>query len=518
MGVSTEFPANTMPAFIAAAEQGYSVIELDVSATKDLLFVLLHDSTLNRTARTKDGEPLPETVNISDITFKEALEYDFGVAFSKKFKGTKIPLLEDVMIFARKNGISLKIDNKYQFFNAEQREAFFKLLKSYQDVACLTCYDADELETVSKLFPEMSFHYDGPVTTEILSRISGFLPKERLTVWLPLKCKNTSWVRVEFADETLANTVKQYARLGLWILSTGDQLKDAERLGAEIVETNGQLKPKRNEGLVADMHTHSENSHDSSCKIADMLASQLDKGTKIFAVTDHVDTDSYTDYDVFTPIAKANETAAELTKLGNGGYTVLGGVEISEGFWHPEVCEKVSKLCDYDVVIGSVHLVKSRFFTYAYSKCDFSQLDIDTVANYVDEYFDDVLTMLDNLDFDILAHLTCPIRYINGKYKLGLGFDRYKEKIEKILSIIIKQGIALEVNTSSYGMIDDFMPSKDILKKYKEMGGYLITVGSDAHTSKNASKYFDEALGTLRELGFENIFYYKKRKPYQITI
>ena len=55
---------------------------------------------------------------------------------------------------------------------------------------------------------------------------------------------------------------------------------------------------------LADMHTHSENSHDSVCKIEDMLWSQIEKGTKIFAVTDHFDTDSYTRYDVFTPIKR----------------------------------------------------------------------------------------------------------------------------------------------------------------------------------------------------------------------
>ena len=113
-GVSTENPENTMPAFRAAVEQGYDVIELDVAPTKDLRFVLLHDKLLNRTARLPDGSPLPEEVPLSEITYGEALEYDFGIWFSEKFRGTKIPLFDDVLAFAKEKGVKLKIDNKYQ--------------------------------------------------------------------------------------------------------------------------------------------------------------------------------------------------------------------------------------------------------------------------------------------------------------------------------------------------------------------------------------------------------------------
>ena len=95
----------------------------------------------------------------------------------------------------------------------------------------------------------MQFHYDGPVTAASLEQIHSFLPKERLTVWLPHKNPNTDWVSVDFASKPLAELVRQYAHLGVWILSEYSQLKEAEALGAEIIETNGSLKP-RNEGIL----------------------------------------------------------------------------------------------------------------------------------------------------------------------------------------------------------------------------------------------------------------------------
>ena len=90
-GVSTENPENTMPAFAAAVQQGYNIIELDTAVTKDLHVVLLHDNTINRTARHENGDHIADTVNIHDITYEEALRYDFGLWFSPKFKGTKTP-------------------------------------------------------------------------------------------------------------------------------------------------------------------------------------------------------------------------------------------------------------------------------------------------------------------------------------------------------------------------------------------------------------------------------------------
>lgn len=517
-GVSTENPENTMPAFEAAIRQGYGIIETDVGVTADMQFVTIHDSTVNRTARLKNGDVIHETVSVSESTYAELLNYDFGISFSKKFRGTEIPLFDNALAFARKNGIKLKIDNKYQGFKSEQRTAFFKLIKPYSDIAQLTCSSVEELKRITAVFPEMSFHYDGEVTDGVLSQIGELCSKERITVWLPHKNRNTSWVRVGFATAEKAEKIKRYARLGIWILSENGQLDEIKALKPDIIETNGQLKPPCNFGIKADMHTHSEASHDSVCPMEDMAASQLEKGTKIFAVTDHLDTDSYNDYNVLDPIVGSVNAARKLNKKLDGRCTVLSGVEISEGFWHPEIYKKALSSADYDVIIGSVHLVKYSELTRAYSQIDFSRLSETEIADYLDAYFDDISSMLDFADFDILAHLTCPLRYIVGKYGINIDMTRYGEKIDCILKRIIKSGIALEVNTSSLAPFGILMPDAEILKKYRAMGGYLVTVGSDAHIAENASADFDKIYGLLKKIGFKSVFYFKDRQPYQISL
>ncbi len=271
---------------------------------------------------------------------------------------------------------------------------------------------------------------------------------------------------------------------------------------------------------LADMHTHSENSHDSNCKIEDMVLSQIEKGTRIFAVTDHFDTYLHQNQDIFTPIKTAYDTVLMLNEKYKDKCTILTGVEISEGFWHPEIYDRILKLCDYDVVIGSVHVVRSEKIPSVYAFTDFSKYENNDIADFLDAYFDDVLDLLKYGDFDILAHLTCPLRYAVGKYGATVDMSRYDEKIEKILKKAIEKGVSLEVNTSLkyYKMLNEFTPCKEILKKYYSLGGRMVTLGSDAHVADNASCYFKEAAEMLKDIGFEHIYYYVKRKPYAIKI
>lgn len=270
--------------------------------------------------------------------------------------------------------------------------------------------------------------------------------------------------------------------------------------------------------MIADMHTHSEFSHDSVCKIEDMCLAQIEKGTEIFAVTDHLDCFLYNDYDIFTPIANARKAVEELNKRYADKLLILSGMEIGESIRYPEVYQKTVGLTDYDVIIGSVHCVDYKNGLEPYVSVDFSKFTTEEVYEFLDIYFNDLLKTVDDIDFDILAHLTCPMRYINGKYHLGITLERYEQIIDTILEKIIKKGIALEVNTSSYEFLNSSMPDEEILRKYYSIGGRLITLGSDAHVAQNASSNFKAAIEMLKRIGFDRVYYYQKRTPKEIEI
>ena len=227
---------------------------------------------------------------------------------------------------------------------------------------------------------------------------------------------------------------------------------------------------------------------------------------------------SHKDYDIYTPIKNSADTVHALNEKYGGKCLILSGVEISEGFWYKNEYEKIHSLLAYDVILGSVHCVKYKDLEMPYSGIDFSKLTNKQIYSYLDCYFNDMLEMIGTTDFDVLAHMTCPLRYITGEYGINVDLSVFDGKITAILKAIINSGIALEVNTSGYAAIKDGIPGKEILKKYFDMGGYLITLGSDAHIAENASYCFDKAIGALKEIGFKNIYYYKNRKAYQINI
>ncbi len=246
-GVSTDFPENTMSAFVGAYEQGYPIIELDPAVTKDGVIVILHDKTLSRTARTADGEKLEQEIFINEITYEEALSYDYGLWFDERFRGEKIPLLSQALQFAKEHDILIKIDNKFEHFSEQAIQKIFDTVKEIGARTGFTCTNLDLIRRIRKEIPDAQIHYDGVITEEILQELTTVVPNEQLVVWLPYESPITSWVRIAFVDEELAALVHKYATLGIWILQTQEQYDDAvTRFGADIIETTGGIKPADN--------------------------------------------------------------------------------------------------------------------------------------------------------------------------------------------------------------------------------------------------------------------------------
>jgi len=510
-GVSSEYPENTMAAFRAAAAQGYDVIELDPNYTADGEIVVLHDTTVNRTARLPGGAPIPEPLTIASLTYEEALAYDYGCGFAPRFRGEKLPLLKDALELAQESGIIIKIDSKIERFPEEMFRKLLDLLRSRQPQIALTSGSVERLQAYARELPEAQLHYDGPVDEAVLEKLAPL--GQRLTVWLPDRSPLTDWVRVPFAEGALCAAVKRFARLGIWII--GDEVsfdRVCRDYAPDIVETTGIIKPIRNRGLLCDTHVHSQNSHDSQCPVERTAEAAVEKGIACFSITDHCDIQYFRERPVKIWIAASVQEAEEAAKAFAGRVSVLTGIELGEAIWDPEGADEMLSQHPYDVVIGSVHAVRYKDRRQAYSRIDFSAFPPEELADYMEQYFEDVWEMLQTIPCDIMAHLTCPLRYINGKYGLQMDVHRFEPQIRKILAYIIDHAIALEINTSCLGSAyDSFMPEEWIVALYREMGGYLVTLGSDAHAAENLGKGFSEALALLRKYGFRNYYFYRDR-------
>lgn len=131
-GFNSIAPENTLPAFVLSSQHGYKYVETDVSLTSDGVAVLLHDATINRTARNADGSSISSTVNISDITYAQALEYDFGIYKGTAYAGTKIPTLAEFFKLCKRMNLRPYVELKNTAtYTQEQITSFVSLAKSY---------------------------------------------------------------------------------------------------------------------------------------------------------------------------------------------------------------------------------------------------------------------------------------------------------------------------------------------------------------------------------------------------
>lgn len=248
-GVENEYPENTLPAFIAAGEQGYEMIELDLRMTKDNRIIVMHDSAINSTGRNPDGSEIEKEIRIYDITYEEALKYDFGIWFSEEFRGTKLPLFEEVLPIAKKYGITLKIDSKLKRFTEEQLEIFFDMVNASGVKTIISCWNSEIAETVVKRLPNAEISFDGMTNENELKRYSSLAGKDSFWVWIPMDYEMATWAPTEwFATDEQCLTIKKYAKLGIWAIKDEQSFISAvQRLSPDAAETSGNIKPDKNE-------------------------------------------------------------------------------------------------------------------------------------------------------------------------------------------------------------------------------------------------------------------------------
>ena len=162
---------------------------------------------------------------------------------------------------------------------------------------------------------------------------------------------------------------------------------------------------------------------------------------------------------------------------------------------------------ELDFVLLSMHQVNNlEFWTQDFQRGK-------TQKEYNEEYYKEIYEVQKIFnDYSVLAHLDLIVRYDeNGVYP----FENVKDYIAEILKLAIADGKGIEMNTSSwkYGL-KDTQPSRAILRLYKDLGGKIITVGSDAHVSKMLADHLDEAYSILKdEIGFKEICTFDHMKP-----
>jgi len=259
--------------------------------------------------------------------------------------------------------------------------------------------------------------------------------------------------------------------------------------------------------ITTDYHIHTSFSSDSDAPMEKMVLSAIEKGLKEIAFTDHVDFDdryALIDYNQYIiTFNKLKEKYSDKIKL-------IYGVEVGLGENVTEKVNNFTKQFPFDFIIGSSHAVKG-YDLYLDQKEFFGD---KTKKEAYTIYFEETLKNVNITDdFCVYGHIDFVNRY--GLYDdNSLSYLDYSDYIDEILKSIIEKGKGIEINTSGYRYnLNQTHPSFDFIKRYKQLGGEVITVGSDAHYTKDIAANFDVAYDMLDKAGFKYITLYKNLKP-----
>ncbi len=270
--------------------------------------------------------------------------------------------------------------------------------------------------------------------------------------------------------------------------------------------------------ILTDTHVHSTYSGDGKASIDEMVQKAISLGMKQICFTEHNDFDfPYAEGD--KPDMFLLNTDAYLFDLlrarekYEGQIKILFGMELGLA---PEIKRKnliLAKSHDFDFIIGSSHLCHGRDPYYA----EFYEGREEKAAYR--EYFESILENVKGYtQFDVYGHLDYVVRYgptKNTNYK----YKDHADVIDEILRVLIENEKGIEVNTGGFRCgINATNPCRDIVSRYKELGGEIITIGSDAHEAKDLQNHFDDAADMLKELGFKYYTVFENRIPEFIKI
>lgn len=267
--------------------------------------------------------------------------------------------------------------------------------------------------------------------------------------------------------------------------------------------------------VTADYHVHSDFSSDSKAPMELMVKEAIEKGLKKLCFTDHMDYDypPVSEHTfVFDPEAYI-EKINELKSRYGRQIEILTGIELG---LQPHLGEKMSALLNsypFDFVIGSSHVVDNMDPYYK------EYWEKRSVKDGIHRYFESIIENCKVFHgFNVYGHIDYIIRYVPGQLKnpvkTDYSYNDYADIIDEILKMIISLGKGIEVNSSGlkYGHAYPH-PKPEILKRYKELGGELVTIGSDAHKPEHLCYDFSIVSDMLKSLDFKYYATFIQGKP-----
>lgn len=257
---------------------------------------------------------------------------------------------------------------------------------------------------------------------------------------------------------------------------------------------------------LADYHTHSLCSPDGSAPLTELAQAAIDVGLDELCLTDHcdfIDFNGNPDFSFrWTPI---EEQVTKAQMAYDDRLSIKMGLELGEPWEDPELARKLYRHKSADFVLGSVHNLPLEQGGTDFYEMKYDSEELCYAA--LDQYFKS-MGILARIDcYDVLAHIIYPLRYMNERDGNHITLEPYRDTLIKIFKTVIRKGKGIELNTYRGRTVEDW---RWVLRLYKDCGGRIVTLGSDAHTPEDVGRGISEGAELLRELGFLYIATYKR--------
>lgn len=264
-----------------------------------------------------------------------------------------------------------------------------------------------------------------------------------------------------------------------------------------------------------DYHTHSSLSPDSDAPLQSMAEAAVRAGLSELCITDHYDLVDGQGAPERNPQDWPRAVAQweEVRRQYQDRLTLRLGIEFGSATADEDKAARTLQEPALDFVIGSLHNLTAQAGGQDFYYVDYRSPEICYAA--LDDYFSHMLRLAPLPYYDALGHLIYPLRYMCMRDGQTVSLDRYMDQIQEILKIVAQTGHALEVNTYNGRTLEDWKP---VLERYRQVGGELITVGSDAHSPENVGKGVRETYELLAAMGFRYVSCYEKRVPKPIKL
>lgn len=265
---------------------------------------------------------------------------------------------------------------------------------------------------------------------------------------------------------------------------------------------------------LIDMHVHSDNSPDGIHSTMYICECAVKNNLGAIAITDHCEVDKFFDEKYNNMVFHSYFECSKAKSAFEGQLLVLIGLEIAQPLSNKTLADKIVNNHAYDFILGSIHTPDG--FDKDIKEIEYDKLD---VYKFMNDYFQQLTEIAKWDGCDALAHITCPMRRIQGKYHIDFDYSKISASTDELLKTMIRYNKALEINTSGLRQnIGRTMPDANIIKRYYELGGRLITFGSDAHDANDCGKGISEAMKMTRDCGYEKFAFYENREFLELNI